>query len=371
MATLEIEHLHIWYGKTHAVDDVSLRVEDGELCVFLGPSGCGKTSTLRAVAGLIKPTSGQIKIDGQIINDLYPGERDIAMVFQSYALYPYMTVRQHFAFPLKAQRVPKDEMAQRIQEIAELLQMQPLLDRYPRALSAGQAQRVAIGRALIRKPRLWLLDEPLNNLDARLQVETRAVLKRIQRETGITSIYVTHNQEEAQSLADKIVIMNAARIQQIGSPRQVYDEPVNLFVAGFVGTPPMNFLTCRVERQGDKVALVQNDFRLELEPAIASRLTSANGHEVVLGVRPEDIQILPIAVEADPANGRPRARVYVVEPQGNEQIVSLQLSSNLLWKARQDKNNGAIHLESNQPVALSLRQHRLHIFDAVTELRLV
>lgn len=369
MSTLVIENLHVWYGDTHAVNDVSLRVEDGELCVFLGPSGCGKTSTLRSVAGLVRPQSGRILIDGQLVNDLYPGERDIAMVFQSYALYPHMTVREHWAFPLKALRVPKGEMDQRIEEMANLLQMHDLLDRYPRSLSAGQAQRVAIGRALIRKPRLWLLDEPLNSLDARLQVETRAVLKRIQRETGITTIYVTHNQEEAQSLADKIIIMNDGRIQQVGSPQEVYDEPVNLFVAGFVGTPPMNFLRCTVRREAERAFLISGDLRLALRPDLAARLQAEDGQEVILGVRPEDVQVLPICSEEP--NGRLHARVFVLEPQGNEVIVSLHLPPDVLWKARLDAKGVVTDLVSDQKVELDLRQHRLHVFDAKTEARLL
>lgn len=371
MSTLTIENLHVWYGETHAVDDVSLRVEHGELCVFLGPSGCGKTSTLRSVAGLVQPQSGRILVDDQVVNDLYPGERDIAMVFQSYALYPHMTAREHLAFPLKALRILKDEMDQRIEEIADLLKIHDLLDRYPRSLSAGQAQRVAIGRALVRKPKLWLLDEPLNNLDARLQVETRAVLKRIQRETGITTIYVTHDQEEAQSLADKIVIMNEACIQQIGSPREVYDEPVNLFVAGFVGTPPMNFLPCTLERSGGRSLLAQDEFRLALQPELTDRLKAKDGQSVVLGIRPEDVQVLPVSEDGGPENGRPRARVYVIEPQGNELIVSLQLPNDILWKARLEKKDSTSHLRSDQTVELDLRQHRLRVFDAETEARIL
>lgn len=370
MSTLVIENLHVWYGETHAVNDVSLRVEDGELCVFLGPSGCGKTSTLRSVAGLVRPQSGRILIDGEVVNDLYPGERDIAMVFQSYALYPHMSVRQHWAFPLKALRVPKEEMEQRIEEMANLLQMHDLLDRYPRSLSAGQAQRVAIGRALIRQPRLWLLDEPLNNLDARLQVETRAVLKRIQRETGITTIYVTHNQEEAQSLADKIVIMNEGRIQQVGSPQEVYDEPVNLFVAGFVGTPPMNFLRCAVQREGERVLLTSGELRLALRPDLAARLQAEDGQEVILGVRPEDVEVIPIS-PGEETNGRLHAQVFVLEPQGNEMVISLHLPPDVLWKARLDAKDVPTGLASDQRVELDLRQHRLHVFDAKTEERLL
>src|SRR3990172_2884 len=372
MSTLVIEDLHVHYGETHAVKGVSLRVENGELCVFLGPSGCGKTSTLRTVAGLVRPSSGRILIDDRVVNNLYPGERDIAMVFQSYALYPHMTVREHFAFPLRAGKMPEPEIAKKIESIAELLQMHPLVDRSPRELSAGQAQRVAIGRALIRTPKLWLLDEPLNNLDARLQVETRAVLKHIQRESGITSIYVTHNQEEAQSLADQIVIMDSGLIQQIGTPQEVYDEPTNLFVAGFVGTPPMNFIPCTLSRANGQIVLRHETFGLELEPELVQRVAAADGHAVMLGIRPEDVDLRPVH-GGDPASDRmhPRGTVYVIEPQGNEQIVSLQVTLDVLWKVRREANSAAVPLESGQPVELTLRQHRLRLFDANTEQRLL
>src|SRR3990172_754516 len=312
MSTLVIEDLHVHYGETHAVKGVSLRVENGELCVFLGPSGCGKTSTLRTVAGLVRPSSGRILIDDRVVK------------------------------------------------------------RYPRELSAGQAQRVAIGRALIRTPKLWLLDEPLNNLDARLQVETRAVLKHIQRESGITSIYVTHNQEEAQSLADQIVIMDSGLIQQIGTPQEVYDEPTNLFVAGFVGTPPMNFIPCTLSRANGQIVLRHETFGLELEPELVQRVAAADGHAVMLGIRPEDVDLRPVH-GGDPASDRmhPRGTVYVIEPQGNEQIVSLQVTLDVLWKVRREANSAAVPLESGQPVELTLRQHRLRLFDANTEQRLL
>jgi len=247
--------------------------------------------------------------------------------------------------------------------------MRPRLAPDPPPLGAGQAKRLAIGPALIRKPRLWLLDEPLNSLDARLQVETRAVLKRIQRETGITTIYVTHNQEEAQSLADKIIIMNDGRIQQVGSPQEVYDEPVNLFVAGFVGTPPMNFLRCTVRREAERAFLISGDLRLALRPDLAARLQAEDGQEVILGVRPEDVQVLPICSEEP--NGRLHARVFVLEPQGNEVIVSLHLPPDVLWKARLDAKGVVTDLVSDQKVELDLRQHRLHVFDAKTEARLL
>jgi ABC-type sugar transport system ATPase subunit len=359
MARVTVDHLHAWYGKTHAVDDVSLVVEDGEFCVFLGPSGCGKTTTLRSIAGLIKPESGSILIDGQVVNKLYPGERHIAMVFQSYALYPHLTVAQHLAFPLEAQKRDKVTIQRQTQRIAELLGLADVLDRYPRQLSTGQAQRVAIGRALIREPRVLLLDEPLNNLDARLKLQTRAVLKRLQRDLKITTIYVTHDQEEAQSLADKIVVMHNGCIQQTGSPMQIYDQPINEFVAGFIGTPPMNFMLCRVERnKGRGLHLLGTDgFELRVEQPLAARIESLpDDSEVTIGIRPERISL-----QTEEVNGLPRGNVHIVEPEGNEWIVSVRIGK-VIWKARASKEQFDGPLQRDMPVSLRLDQAKLHLF---------
>ena len=363
MATLVLDNLHLWYGKTtHAVDGVSLRVGDGEFVVLLGPSGCGKTSTLRMIAGLERPSSGRVVLDGRVINDLYPGERGIAMVFQSYALSPHMTVREHFALPLIAQRVPASQQRQRIERIAELLHMHELLDRYPRELSSGQAQRVAIGRALIREPRLLLLDEPLTNLDAQLRLETRAALKRLQTDLGITTIYVTHDQEEAQSLADRIVVMDAGRVQQDGSPRAVYDAPANLFVAGFIGTPPMNFATGELRRSNGALWLEAPALRLRLPATANARLSEVtDGQRLIAGVRPEDIRL---AITPDGA--QPRGTVFVVEPQGDERIVSLRLGD-LLWKVRVPRAALTATLHADQEVGIAIPPERVHLFDAETQ----
>jgi multiple sugar transport system ATP-binding protein len=355
MTTLTIKDLEVRYGDFVAVENVNLTVKHGEFCVFLGPSGCGKTSTLRAVAGLVTPTKGQIIIDNQIINQLYPGERDIGMVFQSYALYPHLTVADHFAFPLKAQKTPKATIAQEIQRIAELLDLKDVLERRPRSLSIGQAQRVAIGRALIRKPRLLLLDEPLNNLDMQLSLRTRAALKRLQRDLGITTIYVTHDQEEAQSIADTIVVMHNGHIQQTGSPTHIYDQPINEFVAGFIGTPPMNFMRCRVEhKDGSTVLSGADDFTLTLQ---GDSLARTNGipadSEIILGIRPERIKLETVAHESPPL-----AYVHTIEPEGNEVIVSVRLGS-ILWKIR---THDGQQMRRDMPVHLKLDQSKLHLF---------
>jgi multiple sugar transport system ATP-binding protein len=345
------------YADFVAVENVSMKIADGEFWVFLGPSGCGKTSTLRAVAGLIKPYSGQIIIDNEIINDLYPGERDIGMVFQSYALYPHMSVAQHFAFPLKAQKLPKSEIASETERIADLLNLSDVLNRRPGDISIGQAQRVAIGRALIRKPRLLLLDEPLNNLDMQLSLRTRAVLKRLQRDLGITTIYVTHDQEEAQSLADKIMVMSEGQIQQIGDPRYVYDEPNNEFVAGFIGTPPMNFIRCQVRRENGAMQLVNdNGFALTADSILSERHANlGDAADMLLGIRPERVTL-----EAGGVQGLPQGFVHTIEPEGNEAIVSVRLGDDLIWKSRADKAQADLRLD--MPVSLRLDQSKLHLF---------
>jgi multiple sugar transport system ATP-binding protein len=363
MATLTLEELNLTYPDgTRAVKDVDLEVREGEFCVFLGPSGCGKTSTLRMVAGLETPTSGQIRLDNRVINNLYPGERDIAMVFQHYALYPNRTVRDHFEFPLKAQRVGKSERQRRIHEIAELLRMTDLLDAKPRQLSGGQAQRTAIGRALIRQPKLFLLDEPLTSLDATLRLETRTALKRLQQDLGITTVYVTHDQEEALSLADRIMIMHDGRVQQFASPQDLYSQPANLFVAGFVGTPAMNLLSGSA--LGDTIS--SGAFALPL-PTTAGII---EGEPVVAGVRPEDLLIAP----RPEGGGGPIGQIVVVEPQGDERIVSVSLEGvpgTVIWKSRAPATAEGVAFELGERVSLGIKPGGLRLFNGASQQRIV
>ena len=392
MSTLTLEKLNLIYsGSTHAVNDVDLAVADGEFCVFLGPSGCGKTSTLRMIAGLETPTSGEIRLDGRVITRLYPGERDIAMVFQSYALYPHLTVRDHFEFPLRAQKAPKADRRRRVEETAALLHMTDLLDARPRQLSGGQAQRTAIGRALIRQPKLFLLDEPLTSLDAQLRLETRTALKRLQTELGITTVYVTHDQEEALSLADRIVVMHDGRVQQVADSRELYRSPANRFVAGFVGTPAMNFIPATIQAgrngNGGGLDLETAAFRLPLPSELVGDARGlAPGRAVTLGVRPEDL-----AIGVPPtAPAAPRGRVIVVEPQGDERIVSVEVNSlprdaanghpggappettdQLIWKVRAPKRGHAEWLDPGDLVGLTVRPYGLRLFDAATEERVL
>jgi multiple sugar transport system ATP-binding protein len=365
VAHLELEQLDCWYGKTHAVDHIDLAVEDGELCVLLGPSGCGKTSTLRMIAGFVRPADGEIYLDGQPISHLYPGDRNIAMVFQSYALYPHKTVREHFVFPLIPAKMSKSEIEQQVKEMADFLDMHDLLDRYPSELSAGQQQRVAIGRALIRRPRLFLLDEPLNNLDERLRAETRANLRRLQQDLQITTVYVTHDQVEAQALGDKIVVMDMGHIRQVGSPQEIYQHPAELFVAGFIGTPPMNFIECRLEHGETQAVLRNTHFSLPIREGLAARTESLpDGKELILGVRPEHIGVISQSEEdAIPAE------VYVLEPHSNELVLDLKMGDMIL-KARDDKRELGFKPEVGQRVWMKFLQNAVHLFDKETEKRL-
>ncbi|MGD2177717.1 MAG: ABC transporter ATP-binding protein [Anaerolineae bacterium] len=365
MARLELEQLDCWYGETHAVDHIDLVIEDGELCVLLGPSGCGKTSTLRMIAGFVRPADGEVYVDGQPIGHLYPGHRNIAMVFQSYALYPHKTVREHFVFPLIPARAPRDEIERRVEETADFLEMHDLLDRYPSELSAGQQQRVAIGRALIRRPELFLLDEPLNQLDERLRAEMRASLRRMQQDLQITTVYVTHDQVEAQALADKIVVMDVGHVRQVGSPQEIYRYPADLFVAGFIGTPPMNFIECELAREDGQTVLRNSHFSLPLQAGLAARVESLpDGKELILGVRPEHICVTPRQED-----GTMPAEVYVLEPQSNELILDLRMGD-LLLKAREDKKELGFRPEVGQRVGMAFVQEAVHLFDGETEKRL-
>lgn len=370
MDALTLSKLNLTYADgTHAVKDVDLGVRQGEFCVFLGPSGCGKTSTLRMIAGLETPSGGEIRLDGRLLNPLYPGERDIAMVFQHYALYPNLTVRDHFEFPLKARKMPKAERGRRVAETAELLRMTDLLDAKPRNLSGGQAQRTAIGRALIRQPKLFLLDEPLTSLDAALRLETRTALKRLQTELGITTIYVTHDQEEALSLADTIMIMHDGEVQQLAAPKELYSHPANAFVAGFVGMPPMNFIPARLRRDGAETRIETASFTVPLDPQAGSTTQGLSpDQELTLGVRPEDVAL----ESGSPRPDAPHGSVVVVEPQGDERIVSIALANGgPVWKARAAYGRGKGSWNPGDLLHFAIRPRGVRLFDAVTQTRVL
>ncbi|PCR88825.1 ABC transporter ATP-binding protein [Natrinema ejinorense] len=305
------------YGDELAIEDINLTVDDGEFAILLGPSGCGKTTTLRCLAGLTEPSGGTIEMDGFDVTDVHPKNRNAAMVFQNFALYPHMTVRENIGYPLRVHGTDKETRKERVKEVAETLEIPELLDRDIDNLSGGQQQRVALGRAIIRRPSVFLMDEPLANLDAKLKMSMRSRIKVLQRDLGITTLYVTHDQEEAMSLGDKLVVMNDANIQQIGSPDEVYHEPVNRFVAGFIGSPAMNFIDVTIDDEGVvRATRADEDFAYRLEPDIADRYSDYD--EFVLGVRPQYF-----TVNTEPVDNAIRGEVEVTEPQGDEQIIDI------------------------------------------------
>ncbi len=322
MARVRLIEVSKRFGDTVALDRVSFEVEDGEFFTLLGPSGCGKTTTLRIIAGLEVPDEGEVYIDDTLVNYVHPKDRNIGMVFQNYALYPHMTVFENIAFPLLVRRkelgLDKEEIRRRVVEVAKLLKIEELLDRYPRQLSGGQQQRVALARTLVRKPKVWLLDEPLSNLDAKLRLYMRSELKRLQRELGITTIYVTHDQVEAMSMADRIAIMNKGRVLQIGRPEDLYNRPSDTFVATFIGSPPMNLIPCEYVEEAGSRLLRCPGFTHTLDPEIAKALEGRS--EVLLGVRPEHIRI---SKERGP--GWVEATTLISEPLGVEHIVAVDL----------------------------------------------
>ena len=318
MARVALEQVTKVFGDgTRAVDGLDLEIADGEFMVLVGPSGCGKTTALRMVAGLEDISGGEVRIGERVVNALTPKQRDIAMVFQSYALYPHLTVRDNMAFPLKLARVPRDEIRRRVDAAARTLDLEPYLNRKPRALSGGQRQRVAMGRAIVRQPAAFLMDEPLSNLDAKLRVQMRADIKTLQNELSATTIYVTHDQVEAMTMGDRVAVMRKGELQQVASPQELYDMPLNMFVAGFIGSPAMNMLEVRVDRREGRIAVIAGES--EIEPGQGSRfLERWAGGELVLGIRPENLED---GLLAPPEHPRLRARVVLREALGAEVLV--------------------------------------------------
>jgi multiple sugar transport system ATP-binding protein len=358
-ATVRLVNLYKRFDKVVAVDGVSLEIADGSFVVLLGPSGCGKTTTLRCIAGLEVPDSGEVWIGDSVVNDLPPKDRDVAMVFQNYALYPHMKVYDNIAFPLRMRKIPKDEIDRRVKETAELLGIKHLLDRKPRQLSGGEQQRVALGRAIVRQPRVYLMDEPLSNLDAKLRLFMRAELKRLQKELKTTTVYVTHDQAEAMAMADKIAVMNKGKVLQYDEPSNIYNKPSNTFVATFIGSPPMNMIKASVMREGALVQLDAGSFRYTL-PADYSEMVAAKlrSSEVYLGVRPEDLRI---SAEKQP-NSVFMSEVYVLEHQGANMVVDLKIDSEIIKAVSQP-----MPLSIGDKVWVAFETGKLHIFDAGTE----
>ena len=324
MAEIEFDSVQkIYADGTQAVHDLDLEITDGELMVLVGPSGCGKTTALRMLAGLEEITDGEIRIGERVVNDLTPKDRDIAMVFQSYALYPHMTVEQNLAFGLKLRKLPKQEINERVQRVAKILKIEEFLKRKPRALSGGQRQRVAMGRAIVREPQAFLMDEPLSNLDAKLRVTLRAEIHQLQRSLGVTTIYVTHDQVEAMTMGDRVAVMQLGHLQQVDTPQVLYDQPVNEFVAGFIGSPSINLLHAELQQEDGRLFVSFADYKLAVDDQLArnrSALADYIGRTVMIGIRPEDFE--DAALEPDtPADRRISATADLTEPLGSEVLV--------------------------------------------------
>jgi multiple sugar transport system ATP-binding protein len=358
MSDVILEHvMKIYPGEVLAVNDASLHIADGQFVVLVGPSGCGKSTTLRMVAGLEEISGGTVRIGDRVVNDVLPKDRDIAMVFQDYALYPHMDVYHNMAFGLKLRKYPREEIDARVRAAAKILNLEPYLTRKPKALSGGQRQRVAVGRAIVRQPQVFLFDEPLSNLDAKLRVEMRAELKKLHRQLKTTTIYVTHDQEEAMTLGDRLVIMKDGVIQQVGSPLEVFRAPVNRFVAGFIGTPPMNFLDGTLVRDGDATFVDLGMTRVRLAADHAAQVAGAVGTAVVLGIRPEALAVRPEGRYAGRDNTLP-TQLTVSEPLGEQADLYLTLGASTLV-ARVEAEEG---LTDGMALPMHLDVTRLHLF---------
>ncbi len=362
MASVTFDHVTKRFGDVVAVNDLNIHIEDKEFLVLVGPSGCGKSTALRCLAGLEDVTEGRILIGNQVVNDVAPKDRDIAMVFQSYALYPHMSVFDNMAFGLKLRKVPKDEIKRRVQEAAEMLGIQDLLDRKPRQLSGGQRQRVAVGRAIVREPKVFLFDEPLSNLDAKLRVETRANISKLHLQLETTFIYVTHDQMEAMTMASRIAVINKGVLQQIDTPQTLYDRPGNLFVAGFIGSPSMNFFDARITKDDGKLYVDGGTFNVQIPENRVSVYQPYIGKSVIFGIRPEDIYNPEYAAPGINAQPVP-AKVDVTELMGNEIFVYLK-NGNHNFIARVDPRS-RYHIGDDVQVMFNM--DNFHIFDKETE----
>jgi multiple sugar transport system ATP-binding protein len=344
----------IFPGNVHVVKKNNIDIADGEFCVFVGPSGCGKTTTLRMIAGLEEITAGEVLIDGKVVNNVPPKDRDIGMVFQNYALYPHMTVYENMAFGLKIRKFSKPEIDKRVKDAAAILHIENLLDRKPKALSGGQRQRVAMGRAIVRKPKVFLFDEPLSNLDAKLRVTMRGEISRLHHQLGNTMIYVTHDQVEAMTMADKIVVMYNGHIQQTDTPLGLYNNPVNKFVAGFIGSPPMNFVNAKVKVEGNDLFVEHKDFKIKPSKEQQEKLRPYNGKEVSFGIRPEDLMLHT----AD--TNKIKATIDVVEPLGAETYLYVSISDGSSLQARVDPH---VTYKVGDTVELGVVIEKCHYFD--------
>ncbi|MBN9511221.1 MAG: sn-glycerol-3-phosphate ABC transporter ATP-binding protein UgpC [Alphaproteobacteria bacterium] len=361
MAQVSLRKVVKAYESYQAVHGIDLEINDHEFVVLVGPSGCGKTTTLRMVAGLEEITGGEIWIGGDLVNDVPPRDRDIAMVFQNYALYPHMTVFENMAFGLKLRKFPRDEIKRRVAEAAQILDLSELLERRPKALSGGQRQRVAMGRAIVRNPRVFLFDEPLSNLDAKLRVQMRTEIKKVHQTVNTTTVYVTHDQVEAMTLADRVVVMNAGRIEQVGPPQELYHSPTTRFVAGFIGSPAMNFLPARLVNTGGALTMqLVAGFSLPVPESRKARYAPYTGREMTLGIRPE--HLADYAEPLRPGVARLDAPVDVVEPMGSETLVHFMLGAAQLT-ARVGPDTPA---KAGEKLPLAADLNQMHLIDNET-----
>ena len=368
MATVVLKNVYkIYAGDVTAVHDASLEIKDQEFVVLVGPSGCGKSTTLRMIAGLEDISKGEILIDGKVVNDVPPKDRDIAMVFQNYALYPHMSVYDNMAFGLKLRKYPKPEIHRRVLEAAEILGITEYLDRKPKALSGGQRQRVAVGRAIVRKPKAFLFDEPLSNLDAKMRVQMRAEISMLHNKLDTTMIYVTHDQIEAMTMGDRICVMKDGVIQQVDTPLNIYDNPANVFVAGFIGTPPTNFFHGRLQEKDGRLVFANERLSIALRDDWRDRVKDRVGGDIILGIRPEDIG----SARAEAAGTAPTltAKAVVIEPMGAETYLHLSLDDGAHTFLA--KVSPRLPVKVGQQATLAIDLSNAHLFDPVTEKTLV
>ncbi|RJP56192.1 MAG: sn-glycerol-3-phosphate ABC transporter ATP-binding protein UgpC [Anaerolineaceae bacterium] len=362
MASVTFDNVIKRFGDLEIIKKLNIRVEDKEFLVLVGPSGCGKTTALRLLAGLEEITEGEIRIGDRVVNDVAPKDRDIAMVFQSYALYPHLSVYDNMAFGLKLRKTPKDEIKRRVNEAAEILGITDLLDRKPRQLSGGQRQRVAVGRAIVREPKVFLFDEPLSNLDAKLRVQMRAEISKLHQRLQTTFIYVTHDQTEAMTMASRIAVITKGSLQQLDTPQNLYDHPNNIFVAGFIGSPAMNFFPAKLAVSGGKVVVDTGDFQVQVPEALAGPYKGMDGKNIVFGIRPENIHD-PNFAPPNIHGEKVAAKVDVTELMGNETLLYLVSGKNT-YVGRVDPRSNTRVGDTMQAV---FDMDKFHIFDASTE----
>ena len=364
MASVVFQEVAKRYGEVSIIEGLNLEIKDHEFMVLVGPSGCGKSTALRMIAGLEEISGGTVSIGERVVNALPPKDRDVAMVFQNYALYPHMSIRENLEFGLKIRKTPKPELDKLVNDAAEVLGITHLLDRKPKQLSGGQRQRVALGRAIVRKPAVFLFDEPLSNLDAKLRVQMRSEIKKLQQRLGVTSVYVTHDQIEAMTMGHRIAVMKEGKLQQLGTPLEVYERPANLFVAQFIGSPPMSFLNATLGANGEVLEVEGGSVRLPVPQTLRAATAGKGGRKVKVGIRPD--HILPVSTTARGETAKLSVQVELVEPLGNESIVHSRLGdSSIVFRIPPQETP-----ETGASLPVSLELDALHLFDAETEKRL-